>query len=1577
MAKHVVYLQVVLTLLLLAPIGGWAVPVTFNDTALFNAVKTQWDAATGGSLGDPPDSGDLANPLFTALDAKDLGITDLTGLEACTALTDLNLGKNQISDLNPLSGLTALVSLDLGFGSNPLAGGGDFDPSQTGMNLIASIAPLAGLVNLGYLSLMGNDLLTNIDAVASMSSLAQLWLAGSNITDYATPLAGVADTLSVFAVMNCDIDNTDMTAVNGLTNLMALAFIMTPSLTDISALTAINPSMIFAMMMVPVTDISVVSNYTNLQQLEASETDITSIPNLSGLTSLTGASFRKSMLTDISGLTGATSITELTLSENSIVDISVLENLTNLHRLGLDSNSITDIQALVDNTGLGGDDQVDLRDNPLSQDAACNQIPALQAKFDNPNDVQHNSYCGTTYTLTITVTGTGTTFPEPGTHIYPEGQMVYINSYPTNGSGWAFDHWGGAGSGTDQSVQITMDGDKTVEAVFVTPGDHTLTMAKTGAGSGNTQPESPGVYSYLEGRQTFVNANPNTGSFFGGWSGDLTGYNPGQQLTMDADKSVTADFTTSGYTLTVYTSGNGWVNFPTGQTIGLASGAVIDLEAYVPTGSVFVEWQGDIGSADPTDSSIQVTMDQNRNITALFGAAPQYQLTIYVSGTGTGSTDPAPGAHLYDSGQWANVTATEDSGSAFDHWEGDIGGANPSSRDISVYMDQDRVITAVFSIADWTLTIAKTGNGNTDPAPGAYGFVDGATVNINANLIAGGDAFGQWVGDLMDGANAQQTYQFLTMNQDRTLTAEFVTGDWTLTLATTGPGNVWPGTGDFSYVDGRTANFSANSNPSAYFAGWTGDLISDNPFGELVMDGNKSVTGNFEASGFTLEVTAGANGWVNLTGTNYFASGAEPVLEANPDYNYVFDEWTGDVPAGQDPNSATITVLMDQNRSLTANFVERKPVLTMIIDGTGSTNPAGAPDPGLQHEYNPGEFVWVSADFGTAGNAFSHWSGDIDDNDPNNWYLRLTMNRDRTVTAHYITADWTVTVAKTGNGDTWPNPGTYGFKNGYIQEFVANIYAGGDAFDHWEGLPTGYDANESAHDVTINSDLALTAVFGAGDYTLTTSVLGAGTYEYVSHPAGVYSFLAGREASMETRLWPTSYWGGFSGDVNSWETLIRFTMDGDKAIAYNFGTDGYQLTVNQTGGGSTTPSGTLGYVTGATPTVHAIATGTKVFMGWTGDLPGGADPMNPDLEIVMDQDRTLTAAFEPGDWYLYIQAIGDGTTDPAPGQYWYVDGQTFEATAIPGADVFDHWLGDIPEGQEPTSVTITGTMDQTRELTAVFHPATVTVPDLSGMTQEEADIALAALGLVVGFVGTAYNDVVPEFQIFAQEPAAGTVVAYGSAVDITVSLGICYVSVPDLSGLTEAEAQTALEGVNLTLGTVSQEYSETVPLGQVISQNPVYGLVVLCGTPVDIVISGTGGEGEGAEGEGEGAEGEGEGAEGEGEGAEGEGEGAEGEGEGAEDCHSADQNCDNLVNLSELLRVIQFFNSGGYHCQAGTEDGFAPGPGDTGCAPHASDYNAQDWLINLSELLRLIQFFNSGGYHPCPDGEDGFCPGQA
>ena len=108
----------------------------------------------------------------------------------------------------------------------------------------------------------------------------------------------------------------------------------------------------------------------------------------------------------------------------------------------------------------------------------------------------------------------------------------------------------------------------------------------------------------------------------------------------------------------------------------------------------------------------------------------------------------------------------------------------------------------------------------------------------------------------------------------------------------------------------------------------------------------------------------------------------------------------------------------------------------------------------------------------------------------------------------------------------------------------------------------------------------------------------------------------------------------------------------------------------------------------------------------------------------------------------------------------------------------------------------------------------------------------------------------------------------------------------------------------------------------------------------------------------------------------------EGEGDDDQPLHAADINADGIFSLSELLRVIQFYNSGGHHCAAVdevTEDSYAPGVDALAqaCAPHSSDYNPADWSLSLSELLRSVQLYNTGTYHPCPEGEDGYCPGAA
>ena len=93
------------------------------------------------------------------------------------------------------------------------------------------------------------------------------------------------------------------------------------------------------------------------------------------------------------------------------------------------------------------------------------------------------------------------------------------------------------------------------------------------------------------------------------------------------------------------------------------------------------------------------------------------------------------------------------------------------------------------------------------------------------------------------------------------------------------------------------------------------------------------------------------------------------------------------------------------------------------------------------------------------------------------------------------------------------------------------------------------------------------------------------------------------------------------------------------------------------------------------------------------------------------------------------------------------------------------------------------------------------------------------------------------------------------------------------------------------------------------------------------------------------------------------------------DTHSADMDGDWRISLSELLRVIQLYNSDGYHVEPDTDDGYAPGLGSTNGMHHSADYLG-DWRITLPELLRVIQLYNapSGFYYIADNTEDGYMP---
>lgn len=93
--------------------------VNMPDTNLRAAVN----AALGHNAGDAITRGELRS--LTSLNAANMGITDLTGLQFATNLTSLNLSGNDITTLSPIAALAGVAVVNLS--GNPLTATGDFD----------------------------------------------------------------------------------------------------------------------------------------------------------------------------------------------------------------------------------------------------------------------------------------------------------------------------------------------------------------------------------------------------------------------------------------------------------------------------------------------------------------------------------------------------------------------------------------------------------------------------------------------------------------------------------------------------------------------------------------------------------------------------------------------------------------------------------------------------------------------------------------------------------------------------------------------------------------------------------------------------------------------------------------------------------------------------------------------------------------------------------------------------------------------------------------------------------------------------------------------------------------------------------------------------------------------------------------------------------------------------------------------------------------------------------------------------------------------------------------------------------
>ena len=318
-------------------------------------------------------------------------------------------------------------------------------------------------------------------------------------------------------------------------------------------------------------------------------------------------------------------------------------------------------------TGWEGD--VSSEENPLSVQMEDNTD--ITAMFEKRS-----------YPLSIDVEGEGTVeeqIIQPRTTEYDAGTVVELTAVPSEG--WTFAEWAGDVEREESPTEITIEEETAVTAVFERE-QYTLELEVDGEGQIAADPDGQ---TYASETTVELTAEADSGWVFTGWAGDLGGEENPAELTMDADKQVSAEFS-KAYRVQTSADGGGVVSADPDRD-WYVTGKEVELSAEADSAWVFSGWTGDLGG---DDNPATITVDDDQQITGVFTRTYRIDLDAETGGQITATPD----RQEFEEGENVELSATAEQGYHFTGWEGDLGGEeNP----VDITIDSDKQITATFS----------------------------------------------------------------------------------------------------------------------------------------------------------------------------------------------------------------------------------------------------------------------------------------------------------------------------------------------------------------------------------------------------------------------------------------------------------------------------------------------------------------------------------------------------------------------------------------------------------------------------------------------------------------------------------------------------------------------------------------------------------------------------------------------------------------------------------------------------------------------------------------------------------------
>ena len=470
---------------------------------------------------------------------------------------------------------------------------------------------------------------------------------------------------------------------------------------------------------------------------------------------------------------------------------------------------------------------------------------------------------------------------------------------------------------------------------------------------------------------------------------------------------------------------------------------------------------------------------------------------------------------------------------------------------------------------------------------------------------------------------------------------------------------------------GATAILTAAPATGYSFSHWSGDSNETNGTITLAATQHRSVTAHFTLNSYTLTATSGTGG--SVSGTGVFSYGTVPPITATADTGHSFTGWTGDGIA--DLNTSNTTVLITQDRNVTANFAINRHVLTVSGGIGGSVSGAGTFD------WNSSVFISATP---TTGYQFSGWTGSSVNNsgDAN---ATVLMTEDRTATATFVINSYGLTT-NASEGGSVSSPGTH---NHGTQAAITAIAQTGYSFVSWSGDGIS-DPNLNATTVDMMQDRNVSAIFAINQYELAVnagtggSSSGSGTFDWNSS----ISITATPSTDYHFSAWTGS---GFS---NSSEANTTVHMTQDRNITATFLINSYSLTISSDSGGSVSNSGS--HYHGIQASITATPQTGYSFTGWEG---GGIADVNASATTVdMTQDRNATATFAI-DRHILIVSTESGGTGTGSGTFDWNSSAPIQATVNTGYE-FTGWTGSGVNDEDALSTTVAMTQD--RNATATF-----------------------------------------------------------------------------------------------------------------------------------------------------------------------------------------------------------------------------------------------------------------------------------